>query len=114
MQAAPEVRGNSKSVKSLLAWLTWAKDDKPVDSPAGLLEVREQLRRICRSIVQQKDPEKMQALENAKALLIRKPDAGKEFAPSRHQKVVIGTLARPSGSANMSNMSIMSNTSSYS
>ena len=87
MQAAPEVRGNSKSVKSLLARFTWAKDDKPVDCPAGLLEVREQLRMICRAIVQQKDPEKKQALENAKALLIQKRDAGKEFAPSRQQKV---------------------------
>ena len=95
MQAAPEVRGNSKSVKSLLARFTWAKDDKPVDCSAGLLEVREQLRMICRAIVQQKDPEKMQALENTKALLIRKRDAGREFAPSRQQKVVIGTLARP-------------------
>ncbi len=87
MQAAPEVRGNSKSVKSLLAQYTWAKDDKPVSCPAGLLEVREQLRRIPQAIAQQKDPEKKQALENAKALLIQKRDAGKEFAPSRQQKV---------------------------
>ena len=76
-----------KSTKSLLTQYTWAKDDKPVSSPAGLLEVREQLRRIPQAIAQQKDPEKKQALENAKALLIQKRDAGKEFAPSRQQKV---------------------------
>ena len=77
--ASPAARGGQpKTVEKLLLPYTWAADDKPVSCPAGLLEVRHQLRRICQAIAQQKDAAKKQALLDAKALLAQKRDAGRE------------------------------------